>query len=142
MGRGEKRIPGTVTTCSGYNPTPFSLNPIAVGTTDHKSGYSHTATANATGTCSYTSGGSANCNSQCAVNNSGLPVGTDSGGTVTGYCHVVGANWANGTGAATNGGASCSASLYGGASECATSLCDCTVGVSIFGVVTGSPQVI
>jgi hypothetical protein len=128
-------------TCASSNAT-FPSTPSAIGTADHKTGGAHTASIQATGTCTYTNGNNANCNSQCNVNSTAIPSGVDSGGTVTGYCHVVGANWANGTGSATNGGASCSGSLYGGATECSTSLCDCTVSVSALGVVSGSPQVI
>lgn len=51
----------------------------------------------------------------------------------------MGLNYSSGNGAATNGASQCSgAAMYGGADECATSLCDCTVTVSVAGLVTGT----
>ncbi len=55
----------------------------------------------------------------------------------------MGLNYSSGDGAATNGASSCSgAAMYGGADECATSLCDCTVAVSVAGLVTGTGKTI
>jgi hypothetical protein len=85
-------------TCSSSN-APFTSTLSSIGTTDHRAGGAHTASIGVSSACSYTNGNNANCNTQCNVNSTTTPVGVDSGVTVTGYCHVVGANWANGTGA-------------------------------------------
>jgi hypothetical protein len=134
--------PATPTSCNGYSTdVGYDPNPSGFGTTDHRVGYDHQVSITATGSCVYSSSGSANCNTQCGVSGT-APVSGDLGGTVTGYCHVVGVNWQSGSAAAVNGGASCSGLMSGGTSECTTSLCDCTVSVSAAGLVTGNPQVI
>jgi hypothetical protein len=117
--------PGTVTSCPGYNQA-FPSTQVASGTTDHSSG-SHSISQAFNGTCSYTSGGTPYCSSQCQVTPvAGQSTQSETGKTVTGYCHVVGLNYSSGDGAATNGASSCSgAAMYGGADECPTS--DATV---------------
>jgi hypothetical protein len=133
--------PGSPTSCSGYDITANS-SPSAFGTMDHNAGGQHSVTQNATSTCSYTSGGSQNCNANCQVTSAAGSITADTGGTASHNCHVVGLNWADGNAFATNGAASCTGNLFGGSTECASAVCNCTITVSAGGIVTGSPTVI
>jgi hypothetical protein len=134
----EVTMPGNATSCSGYTAS-FPSTQVSAGTADHSSG-SHSISQAFNGTCTYTSGGSQYCNSQCQINGTaGQSTQSETGKTVTGYCHVVGLNYSSGNGQATNGASSCTgAALYGGADECPTSLCDCTITVGITGIATGT----
>ncbi len=133
--------PGNATSCSGLS-TPFSSTQVGSGTGDHRPGGSHSVSQAFAGTCTYSSGGSQYCNSQCQINGTAgqsSQIDTGPNTTVTGYCHVANLNYSSGNGFATNGGTQCTgANLYGGADECPTSLCDCTVTVNAVGIVTGT----
>jgi hypothetical protein len=68
--------------------------------------------------CTYTSGGTANCNTSCGVVESSGSSQEEVGTLNASGSHQVASGWANGTGGATNGGASCTGVLGGGAANC------------------------
>lgn len=101
-GSNEVATPGNATSCSGYT-SPFPSTQVSAGTGDHSSG-SHSISQAFNGTCTYTSGGSPYCNSQCQINGvAGESTQSETGKTVSQNCHVVALNYSSGNGAATNG---------------------------------------
>jgi hypothetical protein len=132
----------TAASCNNYsNDFGFDPNPETEGSQDHT--YStHSVSVAAEASCTYIGGGSQYCNTTCSVSRTtGSATVTETPPTVSGNCHVVGFGWSNGNGGGTNGGVSCSGTLTGGAVECSSAACNCSVSVNA-GVVTGSPQVI
>ena len=137
----------TPTTCAGYDSvvnwsTTDNPAPTAFGTVNHSSGGQHSVSQNATGSCSFSSGGTPACNTICVVQTAPGSLTSETGATVSKNCHVVGMAWAQGNSAATNGGTTCTAQLYGGATECASAACNCTISVSAGGIISGSPTLI
>lgn len=117
-------------TCSNYGGDTNLGSQTANGTADHVFG-DHGVSMGVHSSCFYSSGSThtSYCNSQCHVNNQSPTSESDTGTHNSGACHLVGSAWNPGVSSATNGGSSCTAHMGGGAAQCATPSCNCTIGV-------------
>jgi hypothetical protein len=132
-------------TCSSLTNSPPINSILLRDTTGHNTGQHFVSTGipssltNPTtpppgaivGTCSYSTGSGATCNTACGVTNPGSTANGETGQLSNGGPHMVALSWADGSGSGGGTGASCNGNFGGGAANCAGVAGVCSISITL-----------